>query len=61
MNFYAKSQIRSLLQADSGAIMLEGIFPLFGTNQMLMSASGGEGSSPSKNHVKIGACEKTDM
>ena len=57
MNFCAKSPIRSLLQADLGtiirAIMQERTPPLFGINQMLVSATGGEGSSPSKNHVKI--------
>ena len=45
---------RSLLQADLGTIMQERTAPLFGCSQMLVSASGGEGSSTSKNHVKIG-------
>ena len=58
MNFYAKSPIRSLLQADSGTIMRERTSPLFWINQMLVSAGVGEGSSPSKNHVKIGSLGK---
>ena len=45
------------LKADLGTIMWERTFPLFGINQMLKSASGGEGSSPSKNHVEIGPWE----
>ena len=32
--------------------------PLFGINQMLVSATGRKGSSPSKNHVKIGSLRK---
>ena len=58
MNFSAKSPIRSLLQADLGMIMRERTFPLFGINQMLVSAGGRKGSSPSKNHVKIGPLRK---
>ena len=57
-DFYTKSPIRSLLQADLGTIMQERTSPLFGINQMLVSATGGEGSSPSKNHVKIGPLKK---
>ena len=45
VNFCAKKSIRSLLQADLGTIMREGTCPSFGINQMLVSASGGEGSS----------------
>ena len=52
--FYAKSPIRSLLQADLGTIMRETTSPLSGINQMLVSVTGGEGSPPSKNHMKIG-------
>ena len=58
VNFYAKSPIRSLLQADLGTIMQERTPPLSGINQMLVSAVGREGSSPSKNHVKIGSLRK---
>ena len=38
--------------------MRERTSPLFGINQMLVSATGGERSSPSKNHVKIGSLRK---
>ena len=58
MNFYVKSPIKSLIEADLGMIMQERTSPLFGINQMLVSASGGEGSSPWKNHVKIGLLRK---
>ena len=57
-----KSPIRLLLQADLGTIMLEIMRertpPLFGINYMLVSTTGGEGSSPSKNHLKIGPLTK---
>ena len=58
VNFYAKNPIRSLIQADLGMIMRGRTSPLFGINQMLVSAVRGEGSSPSKNQVKIGSLIK---
>ena len=51
-----KSPIKSLLQADLGTVMRERTSPLFGINQMLVSATGGEGSSRENR-----AFEKTDM
>ena len=39
-------------------LMRERTSLLFGVNQMLVSASGGEGSSPLKNQVKIGFLRK---
>ena len=53
-----KSAIRSPLQADLGTIMRERTSPLFGINQMLLSAGGRETSSPSKTHVEIGPLRK---
>ena len=58
VNLYGKSPIRSLLQADLGTIMRERTSPLFGINEMSVSAAGGEGSAPLKNHVKIGSLRK---
>ena len=53
-NFYAQ---KSNQVAASGRFRHDHVTkrtsPLFGINQMLVSATGGEGSSPSKNHVKI--------
>ena len=45
-----KKTIRWLLQEDLGTTMLEGISPLFGINQMLVSGGGEEGSH---QHRKI--------
>ena len=51
VNFYSKKSNQvAPSEADLGMIMWERTSPLF---QMLMSAGGGEGSSPSKNHVEI--------
>ena len=58
VNFYAK---KSNKVAASGRFIHDHArktSPLFGINQMLVSATGGEGSSPSKNHVKIGSLRK---
>ena len=45
MNSYAKKS-KSLLQADLGTVMREKTSPLFGINQILVPATGREGSSP---------------
>ena len=58
MNFYIKSPTRSLLTGRLRHDDARKNIPLFGINQMLVSATGGDGSLPSKNHVKIGSLRK---
>ena len=61
MNFYAA---KSNQVASSGRFRHDHArenIPFFGINQMLVSATGGEGSSPSKNHMKIGSLRKKKL